>query len=355
MSEGMEAFLQYKVDGNKSYKMGQFVEACLSYAKAVEGIREYESTGLNSDRSEPTEELKASLFLNLGMANFNMGEFDACRRCCNTALVLCQKPSMLLDDLGVEDDLDRDLPVDATVMPIFLKKTAAKALYRRGLCLVKCKSIIAALEDFKTSLLLLPGDTRTQQAIAQHSIQISTQSLHEADVSSMTVNGGTCLLRRAFWSQTPSEVYIHIPFESLSTTLGIECSRILAKEICIESDSISITHVSTSCVVVESLAHKIIPNECIWTLNDGSFLILYIIKNDAPEKFPGCEWWDRVFVGDEKIETLTCSVGNTRDLPVHAVANSHRQHARFLSLSKEEQQKELDFLAASKQVFRLII
>lgn len=349
----MERFLQLKEEGNTFYKLGQFVEACLVYAKAVEGIREYERTLQNNDvSSEPIEEIKASLFLNLAMANFSMGEFEACRRCCYTVLLLSQKPAMLLDDLGVEDDIDQNFSVDVTVIPLFLTKTAAKALYRRGLCLVKSKSIVAAIDDFKTSLRVLPGNALVLQAIVEHSKHILSESPCGGDASSMQVNGGTCLMRKAFWSQTPSDLNVHIPLQFLATTLGINGSSILAKEICIEffSDSISITYVPSSRAVKESLAHEIIPNECIWTL-EGPFVLLYIIKKDSSEIFPGCEWWDRVFVGDEKIETLTCSVGNMRDLPGHAVANSYRQHARFLSLSKEEQQKELDFLTVSRQVF----
>jgi hypothetical protein len=118
-------------------------------------------------------------------------------------------------------------------------------------------------------------------------------------------------------------------------------------------DSVVITHKTSTTRAVESFVHKVKPKDCICTIEnftENSFLILHISKAEPTEIYPGCEWWDRVFIGDEKIETLTCSVGNISELPEHAIQRSHKEHARFCELPIEEQQRELDFLAASKLV-----
>jgi hypothetical protein len=72
-------------------------------------------------------------------------------------------------------------------------------------------------------------------------------------------------------------------------------------------------------------------------------LALYLWKAPSFEWFPGCEWWDRVFQGDEPIDTLSCSVGtDVNQLSQQAVEHAEREHVRFSRLSPEEMQRERD-------------
>ncbi len=65
----------------------------------------------------------------------------------------------------------------------------------------------------------------------------------------------------------------------------------------------------------------------------------------------GCEWWDRVFVSDECIDTLTCTVSTDSDqLPAQARERAQREHDRFSGLTTEQRQAELDHLGKMKQV-----
>jgi hypothetical protein len=59
----------------------------------------------------------------------------------------------------------------------------------------------------------------------------------------------------------------------------------------------------------------------------------------------------RVFTGDEAIDTTTCSIGSdTSQLPEEARIRAQKEHERFASLTKAEQEAELDKLAAAKKV-----
>lgn len=79
--------------------------------------------------------------------------------------------------------------------------------------------------------------------------------------------------------------------------------------------------------------------------------MLYLTKAKAVEWFPGCEWWDRVFIADECIDTLTCTVNtDCTQLPPEARERAEKEHHRFTALSKQEKEKELFQLAKLKQV-----
>jgi hypothetical protein len=70
-----------------------------------------------------------------------------------------------------------------------------------------------------------------------------------------------------------------------------------------------------------------------------------LIKDESIEIFPGCEWWDRVFVDDEPIETMTCSIDtDINQLPSQAREKAQKEYDRFSSLSVEAQQLELSSL-----------
>ena len=81
-----------------------------------------------------------------------------------------------------------------------------------------------------------------------------------------------------------------------------------------------------------------------------SHLVLHLSKALSVEWFPGCEWWSSVFIGDEEIDTSTCTVGtDTSELSKEAWLRAQREHARFSDLSVEEREKELQGLARLKK------
>jgi hypothetical protein len=79
--------------------------------------------------------------------------------------------------------------------------------------------------------------------------------------------------------------------------------------------------------------------------------VLYLSKAPSVEWFPGCEWWDRVFLDDEPIDTSTCSVppDQAHELPDEARAAAAKSHERFSQLSDAERSAELDFLSQRKK------
>jgi len=88
-----------------------------------------------------------------------------------------------------------------------------------------------------------------------------------------------------------------------------------------------------------------------------SHLALHVTKIPSLEWYPGCEWWDRIFVDDEAIDTTLCKVdaGSLRDLPTEAVARAQQEHLRFTAQSKSDQQNELDGLAKMKNDFSVAL
>jgi len=82
------------------------------------------------------------------------------------------------------------------------------------------------------------------------------------------------------------------------------------------------------------------------------YLVLYLQKAPSFEWFPGCEWWDRVFVGDEPIETSTCTIStDTSQLSQEARDRAQKEHERFQKLSPEQQEIEMSNLTKAKMDF----
>jgi len=89
----------------------------------------------------------------------------------------------------------------------------------------------------------------------------------------------------------------------------------------------------------------------------ASHLVLHVTKIPSLEWYPGCEWWDRIFVDDEAIDTTFCKVdaGSAADLPTRAVERAQQEHARFISQSPLEQQQELEGIAKMKNDFNAAV
>lgn len=111
----MEDIKSLKQKGNEFYRRGTkskdknlFVQACHCYGKAIEAILQSEDE-LNSDSGNfsTLELLRPTLFLNLGMANFQLGDFSVCIVCCNTAILLCNDCTLNLKSIGVDQDVNK--------------------------------------------------------------------------------------------------------------------------------------------------------------------------------------------------------------------------------------------------------
>jgi hypothetical protein len=82
------------------------------------------------------------------------------------------------------------------------------------------------------------------------------------------------------------------------------------------------------------------------------YVVLHLVKAPSVEWFPGCEWWDRVFAGDEAIDTMTCTVGaDVGQLPPEAHERAEKEHQRFTKMSAEQRAVELDQLTQAKKDF----
>ena len=368
--------VRLKHEGNKLFRQNEFVQACLSYAKAVETMIEIESLELHHHIAEEFLCLKSQLFLNLGIANFKLNEIEGCRKCCNTSLVFCKNPLLPLESLGLDDDLNIDVDMTGVAIEQSQKTNAAKALYRRGICKRILGDIENALVDYRIALQLLPDDKTIGQAITE--ITSATQSCSDSDITSdinvfhrlpsplivdmpeihyMTVNGAACLLKKGFFSQTPSDATVYLNLFSL-----LEC-KILSQNkvgwnVVFTSNAISISHGPSGFFLVEQLEYNIKYKECIWSIESSSsndavlFLVMHLTKAEPFERFPGCEWWDRVFQSDEPIDTLTCSIStDVCTLPEHAAIRAQQEHYRFMALSEQEKAAELCQLASYKKAF----
>ena len=185
-------------------------------------------------------------------------------------------------------------------------------------------------------------------------------------------NGGLCLQRHAYWSQTITEISVHIPVRYIQKSLKTAESKqdLMMKDDCLSSYQL---HFKVNCCEIQAqngkipehdeqqhrltlcLASSIVPSESTWyhsNIDNIEYLVIVFYKTTPITLFPGCEWWDRVFEEDEKIDTLTCTVGaSTSQLPLHAQVRAEQEHARFQALSAQEQAAELAGIGSYKQVW----
>ena len=396
----VELIMGKKERANDLFNKGKYVDASILYANAIENLMDAEGTGEHKfPQNTLLNHLKPQLFLNLAIASYKMNAIEGSLKSCNTALIFCMRPELYLSDLGIDDDLNMDVPFDIETVTIRedLYRTTSKVLYRRGLCKkakLKIKSSSVAIEevrlDFRMALYFLPKDTVIQNALNElgptpTSTTSSSSSssgppkknenstaLAEADIHYMTVNGGKCLLRKALWSQTTTEAKIYVPIAHLLKDLNMDLKREGEESLEIalhtrgwkvefSSSEVKVLHEVYGVTLHEPLEYDIKKDESMWmvecTEENGSgelYMVLYLQKVPSLETFPGCEWWDRVFKSDEPIDTLTCTIGTDgNDLPDHAYRRSHIEHARFMALSKEEREKELNDLVNVRNIFGL--
>lgn len=177
---------------------------------------------------------------------------------------------------------------------------------------------------------------------------------------SMT-NGGYCLDRSACWSQSVTEVVVTAPFRSIFPVTLIH-NKLIKVEFTVRNVQILYDSAEVFCMPIAG--GTIYPDESTWYVSEESAsstttsLVLVLVKQLLPaeETFPGCEWWSHVFEGDEKIETLTCTIGSDmQSLPGHAVERRDREHARFMALSNEEKEAELEGIRKAKEVKQEIV
>lgn len=164
----MENLRKLKTLGNKQFAENNFRAACTSYGQAVSDLMSTETELVQSASEAILEEisqLKITLFLNLAAANLKLGSSEGCRRCTNTSLVFCNKPSLLLSDLGIEDDITEDTQVLEPVTLPRLEALMAKALYRRGQSYVEELNWEKAIRDFEHALRFAPGDSAIRSGI----------------------------------------------------------------------------------------------------------------------------------------------------------------------------------------------
>lgn len=115
-SNGNDYYKKFLETKNKNLQKEYLMNSCVSYGKGIEEIMKFEA-------ELPFEELlllKPTLFLNIGMANFHLEEFFGCKRCCNAAIVLCNNSNLLLEDLGVNEDMTAFVPLNQPVVSSLL-------------------------------------------------------------------------------------------------------------------------------------------------------------------------------------------------------------------------------------------
>ena len=232
-----------------------------------------------------------------------------------------------------------------------------------------------------------------------------------SEYEGMQTNGGPCAMRKGLWEQTLHEATVYLAVDCLLVqrdTIEVLTPEIWTSRhflsgqaqkqwrVSIAYRSITVHHVVSSdstsnpamnadpsVVFYAPLSNEIDPSISSWSfeeINDRAFLTLHLFKKPpltglsateeghieqtgrpgmeksgqaAEMQLPGCEWWERVFQGDEAIDRLTCRAAPSElvgaALPLHARMRAEREFHRFASLSQNEQQTELAGLAAMRR------
>lgn len=179
------------------------------------------------------------------------------------------------------------------------------------------------------------------------------------------INGGYCLERIGCWCQSVSEVTLTIPLGGILSSSNIDTKRL---SVVFSTRHINILYDDGSAdeevLAMPLTGGVIVPTESTWYFlrhdkkaqrfgDETVYLIVVLCKQppEADKTFPGCEWWTHVFEMDEKIDTLTCSIGaDISALPRHALKRAEREHVRFMALSEEEKADELTGIKNLKEV-----
>lgn len=386
----LECIVALKSKGNEYYKQGVygqkkmkkvavgeehsrqfFVKACLKYAAALEEIAslEYRSSKVSTDSTASLAELKANLFINLSMANFQLHDYNESVRCANAAIAFVNKPSLEFNDLGEENDLNGILTLIEPLMPTKYK-LAGKCLFRRAKALVMLGRCDEGYSDVSQAQLLLPNDesiaqlkNEVVQNLDSHAKVINIDESRETQstedkfqiVPEMCNNGGFCLMRRGMWSQSIEEVVVQIPLSGIFTSWGADCCNLSIK-VTFATRMLEISPVGQDDQrALLGFSRNIKPSESSWykeSIGENTYIVLMLLKAKPTEEYPGCEWWDRVFEDDERIDTMTCSIGSDiAQLPSHAQARAFQQHSIFQSLTPSQQHDQLEAIKSYKKMF----
>jgi tetratricopeptide (TPR) repeat protein len=421
----MEQVVAGKEQANALFKAGDYMKAAARYGSAVEVMVQEEAANPAVCANDKWADMKATLFLNLAAANLKLEAYEGCKRCCNTTLLFCNNPYLPLEEMGIEDDLTGNaMTATEPVLPSH-QTIVGKALFRRGQSNLSLGDAEQAMLDFQTALRCIPNDKavtsaltslrnhfvpttaqgnserehqKQREPIAYHntthnkptnsassnsSNRTQTVDIPEADLLSMTGNGGLCLLGKGFWSQTPHEARVYLSLsEILPLNYLADNETVNAKDVKLEFFKMSVQLFLKSELYQElQLEYAITPAQCIWAVEScvscydrggvptsaskqgyptkassseakSTHLVLYLQKAASLEWFPGCEWWDRVFIYDDPIDTLLCSVGSdVSQLPQKAIERAEKENHRFSQLGVAEQNQELEQLAKKKTDF----
>ena len=326
-----------------------------------------EDPGLSDAMYEAFSILRPLLFLNLAVSNLKLDAADGALRCCNSALQLCNTPGLLYTDLAAsEENVDVLHPI-AEVMESLI----TKALYRRGKCFDILGNLPLAVKDYLIATSISPNNKEVKEALfsalkrrdAEFQAKLDddrdeASSFNDESMSSgrknessfiertipiiepteeMTVNGGRCWMRRAYWSQTVLDASMYIPLEVLYTQLSkqsnndgtnvgdMNCQYIDHNDedsgiisgmsssssssgiadknsrnqyngasnkwkINFSSRLVVINNIPENSSTILSLENLIISHECTWTMDqDSNMIVLHFVKGPSFEWFPGQE------------------------------------------------------------------
>jgi hypothetical protein len=284
-----------------------------------EGCVEYRN--LSPQSTEEYEKTRLAVFLNLAAANLKLGGADGAKKCCNAALMFCNNSSMLLDDIG---DTSEDIYAAEPVSPSMLQ-FVTKALYRRGMCHLELGNVQKAYSDFQAADRFSPNDKSILHALksAENKLNSVANTFDRGKAhceapetriivdSPPVINGGMCLLRQGFWSQSIDDVTVYLPISTLLNLLLLEATlktrrttdipketKAKAWRIEFSADCISFSHpllaldsVGPPVAPVETLQlqlqlqHSIQAAECTWTLtalNVNSATVTASTASSAP-------------------------------------------------------------------------
>ena len=389
-------------------------QACVLYGQAIEQIIQLEvdnsfEESLSISELDVLSILRPTLFLNLALCNIKLGVegIEGAMYTCNAAIHLCNDPSIKLVNLP-----DCKVSISSSIRiiePIIRshQSLAVKALYRRGMCYEHTREYTNAYNDYQqasrlsvdndkdinlavTRILSLihhhaiiqqqPSSLTPPQQTPQQPIQLNSTLSSSSNSAIDCSNGGKCWDRRGFWSQTVSDVTVHLPLDNLIQALSdsdtewpvdISPSSSSSWSVSFKPSSITIrySHLPTQPMTLQ-LKHKIHPADCLWSLRSNtassdilpnnsskssSWLILELSKDltlpDDVQWHPGVEWWSCVFIGDETIDTVSCTIGSDiSQLPEDAQRRAEQEHQAFMSMSPAEQEKARNALIEMKKV-----
>ena len=258
-----------------------------------------------------------------------------------------------------------------------------------------------------------PSETRALNTVASLNTVAERECMAVLDtyiLEGLQVNGGQCARRQGFWTQTIDTCTVYLPLQllcnpesashpilrNMDTKLKSKQELLVPLPISFQASHLEVVLGKAEVQVSyngETVLHSVLEyniyapskgksantgkgdglsSSCsTWTLESvyserraaasgkvltggedpPSHLVLHLQKIPSLEWYPGCEWWDRVFVDDEAIDTTTCKVdaGSVQLLPTEALQRAAQEHRRFTDQTPERQQVELADLARMKK------